>query len=143
VGCSVLDALNRTGLLDDVRNGQFNLALLHVLGPNAASLSEISEIAKKLGAGAMHLLVKNYVHESGFDEWHADARFTDALNNTASIVIPHLPGRVCTEVQQLGLSFSSFTEQSQSRMMIGHVRAWLRDVYAQLAVLDPLIDETR
>jgi hypothetical protein len=42
----VMGSLNRTGLLDDVREGRFNLALLHVLGSSAASLNEIATITK-------------------------------------------------------------------------------------------------
>jgi hypothetical protein len=141
----VLDSLNRTGLLDDVRAGRFNLALLHVLGPSAASLSEIANITTKLGSGAVHLLVKNYVNEAGFEEWEADPRFADALASTGNIVIPHLEARAATEVQQCGLAFSAFVDQSQSRVLVGYVRAWLRDASAAFtgAGINRLVDEAR
>jgi hypothetical protein len=142
---TVLDSLNRTGLLDDVRAGRFNLALVHVLGPSAASLSEIGSIAAKLGTGAVHLLVKNLINEAGYEEWSADARFEEALSTAASIVIPHLEGRAATEVQQLGLSFSAFVDQTQSRILQGYVRAWLRDTSAAFTAspLQQLIEEAR
>jgi hypothetical protein len=141
----VLESLDRTGLLDDVRAGHFNLALLHVLGPSAASLSEISGIAEKLGAGALHLLVKNYINEAGYKEWEADPRFAAALAKSGSVLIPHLEARACTEVQKVAMAYSTFIEQSQSRILIGYVRAWLRDVYAAFAAagLDKLIEEAR
>jgi len=141
----VLTSLDRTGLLDDVRAGHFNLALLHVLGPSAASLSEISGIADKLGTGALHVLVKNLVNESGFKEWEADPRFAAALAKAGCMTIPHLEARACTEVQRLGLAFHAFIEQSESRVLIGYVRAWLRDVHAAFAAagLDKLIDDAR
>jgi hypothetical protein len=141
-----LSALHRTGLLDDVRAGNFNLALLHVLGPSAASLGEIAAIAEKLGTGALHLLVKNYVNESGFKEWEADQRFKPALSGSPTLTIPHLQARACTEVQRLGMSFSAYTaDASQSRMLVGYVRAWLRETYAAFteAGLYQLVDDTR
>lgn len=142
---TVLDSLNRTGLLDDVRAGRFNLALVHVLGPSAASLSEIGSIAAKLGAGAVHLLAKNYVNEAGFEEWSADARFEDALSTASSIVIPHLEGRAANEVQQLGLSFSAFVDQTQSLVLRGYVRAWLRDAFVAFnaSPIQHLVEEAR
>jgi hypothetical protein len=142
----VLDSLARTGLLDDVRSGAFNLLLLHVLGPSAASLAEISAIAAKLGDGARHVLVRNYVNEGGFKEWEADDRFAQALAGARNIAIPHLEARAATEVQRLGVPFASYaTDPAQSRMIAGYVRAWLRDVFAgfDAAGIDRLIGETR
>jgi hypothetical protein len=143
----VLDSLGRTGLLDDVRDGKFNLALLHVLGPSAASLSEISAIAAKLGPGAVHLLVKNYINESGFKEWEADPRFSDALNSLTRLInIPHLEARACTEVQRLGMAFSAFiADPAQSRVLSGYVRSWLRDAFTAFsdAGIGGLVDQSK
>lgn len=141
-----LSALHRTGLLDDVRAGGFNLALLHILGPSAASLSEIAAITAKLGTGALHLLVKNYINEAGFEEWEADARFKAALAGSPTLAIPHLEARACTEVQRLGKSFSAFAaDPSQSRMLAGYVRAWLNETYAGFtgAGLLPLVEASK
>jgi hypothetical protein len=141
-----LSSLHRTGLLDDVRGGDFNLALLHVLGPSVASLSEIAAITEQLGTGALHLLVKNYVNEAGFKEWEADPRFKAALSSSPTLTVPHLQARACTEVQRLGMSFSAYTaDASQSRMLVGYVRAWLRDTYAAFtsAGLLPLIEASK
>src|SRR6266851_948529 len=126
----VMDALIRTGLLDDVRAGRFSLALLHVLGPSSASLQEIATITQKLGAGALHLLVKNYVNESGFKEWESDPRFAEALSTMSRMVIPHLEATACTAVQQQGQSFSDFIRESTSGVLRGYVRSWLREAYA-------------
>lgn len=141
-----LSALHRTGLLDDVRAGGFSLALLHVLGPSAASLSEIADITAKLGSGALHVLVKNYINEAGFKEWEADARFKATLSGSPSLTVPHLQARAATEVQRLGLSFSTFAaDPSQSRMLTGYVRAWLNETFAAFtgAGLLPLIEATK
>lgn len=142
----VLEKLSRTGLLDDVRLGKFNLALLHVLGPNVASLSEVSAISAKLGAGAHHLLVKNFVNEGGYREWESDPRFSDVLaSSSRTITIPHLEARACTEVQRLGLSFGGFIEQSESRMLVGYVRAWLKDTFGAFTAggIQDLIEQTK
>ena len=141
----VLESLGRTGLLDDVRGGKLNLLLLHVLGPSAASLSEVAAISARLGEGARHLLVKNYVNESGFKEWDSDARFSGFLTQRERVVtIPHLEARACTEVQRLGLSFGKFIEASESRMLVGYVRAWLRDAFAAFtaAGIQALIEQS-
>lgn len=141
-----LSALQRTGLLDDVRGGGFNLALLHVLGPSAASLAEIAEITTKLGSGALHLLVKNYINEAGFKEWEADARFKAALSGSPALTIPHLQARASTEVQRRGMSFGTFAaDPSQSRMLAGYVKAWLNETFAAFtgAGLLPLIEASK
>ena len=53
--------------------------------------------------------------------------------------------RAATEVQQCGLSFSAFVEQSQSRILAGYVRAWLRDAFAAFnaSAVRQLVEETR
>ncbi|MCD9109946.1 hypothetical protein [Bradyrhizobium japonicum] len=38
--------------------------------------------------------------------------------------------RACTEVQRQGLAFGSFIETAESRILVGYVRAWLRDTFA-------------
>ena len=108
----VLDSLGRTGLLDDVRAGRFNLALLHVLGPSASSLSEMA-ISEKLGAGAKHLLVKNYVNEGGFKSGRGSAfRRLPGQPRRQRRHDPASRARACTEVQRLGMAFGSFIETS-------------------------------
>jgi len=114
-------------LLDDVREGRFNLALLHVLGPSAASLAEVAKISERLGDGATYVLVKNFVNEGGYKEWESDPRFAARLAGR-SIAIPHLEARACTEVQRSGLPFGTFVKRAESRMLTGYVRAWLNDV---------------
>jgi MinD-like ATPase involved in chromosome partitioning or flagellar assembly len=141
----VLSSLGRTGLLDDVRAGRFNLVLLHVLGPSASSLSEVAAISAKLGAGAYHLLVQNYVNESGYKEWVTDPRFSAFLRGGNVVSIPHLEARACTEVQRLGMSFGAFAAKSDSRILAGYVRAWLNDTFDVFAAggLHALIDQSK
>jgi len=54
----------------------FNLLLFHVLGSERVEPGRgIASIAGKLGPGARHMLVKNYINEDGFKEWDGDPRF--------------------------------------------------------------------
>lgn len=142
----VLASFSRVGLLDDVRRGHMNLMLLHVLGPSPSSLREIAHASAVLGAGSHHVLVKNLVNESGFEEWDADPRFASTLAAADVISVPHMPGRASTEVQMRGVSFSEFSENREnSRMLRGYVAAWLLETYAAFdaAGIHNLIEETR
>lgn len=129
----ILRALSDVGLLDDVRSGALALALLHVIGPSAASLREIAETASAIGGGVRHFLVKNYVNESGFSEWEKDSRFAEVLKAAEphTITIPHLVDRACTEVQLVGASFDAFAKERKSPMLAGYVKKWLGDVFAE------------
>ncbi len=128
-----LRALSDVGLLDDVRSGALALALLHVIGPSAASLREIAETAAAIGGGVRHFLVKNYVNESGFAEWEKDARFAEVLKAALphTITVSHLADRACTEVQLVGGSFAAFADNRKSKILAGYVRKWLGGVWAE------------
>lgn len=142
----VLQSLRDVRLLDEVRDGRLNLLLLHVLGPSASSLGEIAYVAESLGTGANHVLVKNYVNESGFREWEADPRFASTLASARVIEVPHLPGRACTEIQRLGVPFADYAEGRENSFTIrGHVRTWLAKVYAAFdaAGIGQLVEETK
>ena len=130
---SMLRDLDRVKLLNDVRAGKLDLIVMHVIGPSAASLDEISTIVRAIGKGVTYLLVKNYISEAGFTEWNDDPRFSDLFraNATNTITIPHLIGRATTEVQQLGVSFDSFRKNGGSRMLTGFVDEWMDGVYAE------------
>lgn len=129
-----LKSLSEVGLLDDVRSGQLNLALLHVLGQSVASLSEVRSMSDALGAGSYYFPVKNLVQEFGFQEWDKDARFSDQLGQLGPVTatIPHLQDRAAIEVQSAGLSFHGFAGNTKySRMLRGYVAHWLGAVYQQ------------
>jgi hypothetical protein len=53
--------------------------------------------------------------------------------------------RACTEVQRQGLAFGSFIETAESRILIGYVRAWLRDTFAAFTIarIQDLIEQSR
>jgi hypothetical protein len=130
-----INALNDVGLLDDVRTGALNLALLHVIGPSVSSLREISDVTAKIGGGVRHFIVKNYVNEAGFAEWEGDERFAAALKEAEprTIKVPHLEDRACTEVQLVGKSFEAFAAARESKMLSGYVRKWLAETWLEFA----------
>ena len=122
----VLAALNEVKLLDDVRSGALNLALLHVVGPSMGSLEEIGKMATALGSGAHHMLVKNHVSDGGFFEWDANSKFKEMFDNHVTIDVPHLTPRATETVQLRQCSFQAFAnDTNNSRMLRGYVQAWL------------------
>jgi hypothetical protein len=127
-----LRALDEAKLLDDVRGGHLNLALLHVLGPTDRSLGEIAETAAIIGGGTKHFLVRNHINEGDFSEWEKDARFASQLRQMAAITItiPHLTADACDVLQKLGTTYDGFSrDPAQSRMLRGYVRSWLDTVW--------------
>jgi hypothetical protein len=129
----LLKELDKVKLLNDVRSGALNMVLLHVIGPNVASLTEIAEIAKTIGGGVRHVIVKNFINEGGFEEWDADQRFAQTFKDNAAntITIPHLAARVCTQVQLEGKSFWKFSTTGASRIQRGNVTDWLEKVWGE------------
>jgi len=127
-----LRALDEAKLLDDVRTGQLNLALLHVLGPTDRSFGEIAETAAIIGGGTRHFVAKSYINEGNFDELEKDARFVAQMRQMegATVTVPHLTADACDALQKLGVSFEAFArDPSQSRMLRGYVRSWLDRVW--------------
>jgi hypothetical protein len=125
-------ALDKAKLLDDVRKGEINLALLHVLGSTDRSFIEIGEMAALIGGGTKHFLVRNFINEGDFGEWEKDNRFASRLSEMAAvtITIPHLTADACDAVQKLGVTFAGFSsDPKQSRMLRGYIRSWLDEVW--------------
>jgi hypothetical protein len=148
---STLAALDEVKLLRDVRLGQLNLAILHVIGPSVASLNEIAETSRAIGGGVSHFIVKNYINEGGYQEWIDDARFAAMLKGAeaTTISIPHLVARACTEVQQLGVSFDGYALGTAAplskggRVLRGYVGSWLDRAWSEFdrVGLDALIEQ--
>jgi hypothetical protein len=128
-----LRSLDEAKLLDDVRSGALNLALLHVIGTNERSLGEVGETAEIIGGGTRHFVVKNFINEGDFSELEKDGRFATQMRQMerATVVVPHLTANACDVLQTLGLSFDAFARDfSQSRMLRGYVRSWLDRVWS-------------
>jgi hypothetical protein len=126
-----LQALDEARLLADVRNGAMNLALLHVVGPTPTSLNEVITSAEKIGGNTRHLLVKNHINETTYDEWTGSAqKLLDGFKDL-TISVPQIPAIACETVQKLGGSFTGFTRGDQSRTLRGLVATWLNQVWAE------------
>lgn len=143
-GCTVVDlpagALSRTlhavaetGLLDDVRGGAMNLALLHILAPSERSIAEIAEMASKI-KGAKHFLIANDLgNEGGFNQRTANSQFSAQLRQMAHLTVhvPYLSADVVDAMQKAEVSFAAFMrDQTQSRTLRGLARSWLDRVFA-------------
>jgi hypothetical protein len=129
---ATLRALDEAKLLDDVRKGAINLALLHVLGSTDRSFIEIGEMAAIIGGGTKHFLVRNFINEGDFSEWEKDTRFAPRLREmqAVTITVPHLTADACDAVQKLGVTFDGFANDSgHSRILRGYVRSWLDAVW--------------
>lgn len=133
-----LQALEEAKLLDDIRAGRLRLILLHVLGPTMASIAEISEAAKRIGAGtARHLVVKNHINQTQYFDWDTgDAQAIWKRMAEVTIDVPQLSEIACETLQKLGGSFMTFCRDEhpagpQSRLLRGRVRTWLETVWAE------------
>jgi hypothetical protein len=128
-----LAALDAARMLDDVRAGTVNLALLHVLGPTVQSLGEIADAARTIGGGAKHYLVKNNSNGTGF-ELANDPRYREqfARMGPVTIDVPQLTPVACSELDRHNLGFAAFAaDGTRSRMLRGYVRTWLDYVFAE------------
>ena len=117
----LLKTFNRIDLLNDVRSGQLGLLVLHVVGSSVASASEIPEVIQAM-QGANLVRVNNRVNE--------DAAFPLPVYGETTIDIPHLDEIACAAVDQKNSSFVGFiTDTGNSRILRGHVRSWLGEVF--------------
>jgi len=126
----VLKVLDDAHLLDEVRSGEINLALLHVLGPSVASLNEIRDAADLVGEGAHHFFVLNHINDTAF-KLAGDPRYAQVLAAAADVTIdvPKLTEVACEEIQGKGVGFAAFADdRSNSRMLRGLVKTWLAAV---------------
>jgi dethiobiotin synthetase len=133
-----LQALDDAKLFDDVRNNKMRLILLHVLGPTMASIAEISEAAKRIGAGsARHFVVKNHINQTQYFDWDEPSRQAvwQQMSNV-TIDVPQLSEIACETLQKHGGSFAAFCADQnpagpQSRVLRGRVRTWLEAVWRE------------
>jgi len=124
----------KVGLLDEARDGKFNLVIMHVARPEARSLGEGKEIRDIIGDAGQYFIVKNHVGDLQFDSWEQDGPFAAELRmlNSVSIDIPHLPGHAMEALRKRGGPFLDFVnDQNQSRLLRGYVNGWLQDSFKE------------
>lgn len=126
-------ALDAAYFLDAVRSGEIILVLVHVLGSNVASLSEVGEIQKIIGPGAVrHLVVKNHIDETEFSLIN-DPAYAEVFKAMApaTINVPKLPAQIAEKINKLGKTFEDFKATDGSVMARGTVKRWLETVYVE------------
>ena len=139
-----LDVLENVGAVEAARDGMFNLALIHVIGPSIASLDEIGEIGKRV-SGVDYVLARNFINETSFFEWDQATyqRYFSHTAQTQDIVIPKLNEMAFEQVDLAGVPFRDFIENKAadgspgnfSFVLRGYVRKWIADVDAQFSRL--------
>jgi hypothetical protein len=132
-----LRALDDTGFLEAVKEGEVTFMLFHVLGSSIASLDEISEVAPYV-EDALYYLVKNHVNDTTFFEWDplTHRKYFEQVNTIGEIVIPKLNEMAYEQVEIAGTPFSTYVanqtadgeEANHSFVLRGYVRTWLSKV---------------
>jgi hypothetical protein len=134
---TTLKSFTDNGFFDLVRDGEFNFALLHVVGPSVASLDEIGDVMPYTG-GKNYFVIKNFINETSFFEWNPEIYkiYFKTVKNAVEVTIPKLNEMAYEQVELAGVPFSSFignkTPQGQSAsyslVLRGYVRTWLNQV---------------
>ncbi len=150
-----LDLFERIGVLEAARNGVFNIALMHVVGPSIASLDEIGEIAKYL-QGVNYVVARNTINETNFFEWDevTHRKYFSAIPKAQEINIPKLNEMAYEQVDLAGVTFKDFIDNKApegsnakfSFVLRGYVRKWCNEIdaeFARVAILQDILNGQR
>jgi len=135
-----LQALQDTGFLDAVAEGEVGFILFHVLGSSIASLDEIAEVAPYV-EDADYFLVKNHVNDTTFFEWDpvTHRKYFEKVETAGEITIPKLNELSYEQVEIAGAPFSTFVANrtaegepaDHSFVLRGYVRTWQNRIAEQ------------
>ena len=149
-----LEVFERIGVLEAARAGQFNLSLMHVLGPSIASLEEISEVAKYM-RGLDWVLARNFINETNFFEWDSAIRKRFfGPEERAEISVPKLNEMAYEQVDLAGVTFRDFVENKAANgsagnfsfVLRGYVRKWCSEIdseFERLRMVQALLNQGR
>lgn len=139
-----LDIFERIGVLEAARAGQFDIGLLHVIGPAIASLQEIAEVARYL-KGVDYTVARNFINETNFFEWDAAThqKYFAHLDQRNEINIPKLNEMAYEQVDLAGVTFKDFIDNvgangqpaKFSFVLRGYVRKWCAELDGELSRL--------
>ena len=139
-----LDTFERIGVLEAARDGQFNLGLIHVVGPSVASLDEINEVSKYIN-GIDYIIARNFINETNFFEWDEETykRYFSNLNGASEIDVPKLNEMAYEQVDLAGVTFNNFIANKAasgrpgkfSFVLRGYVKKWTSEIEAELEKL--------
>ena len=141
---TALDTFDRIGVLEAARDGQFNLGLIHVVGPSVASLDEINEVSKYI-SGIDYIIARNFINETNFFEWDESTykRYFSNLNGAAEMDVPKLNEMAYEQVDLAGVTFNNFIANKAatgkagkfSFVLRGYVKKWTSEIEAELEQL--------
>ncbi len=136
-----LDLFDRIGVLESARNGDFNLALVHVIGPAIASLDEMNEVSAYT-QGLDYVVARNFINETNFFEWDEKTfkKYFAGIPEAREIDVPKLNEMAYEQVDLAGVTFSDFVANRTARgedgdfsfVLRGYVRKWLADLDKEL-----------
>ncbi len=152
---TALDTFEKIGVLEAARNGEFNLALVHVVGPAIASLDEMGEVAKYTD-GIAYVVARNFINETNFFEWDERTykKYFANLANAREIEVPKLNEMAYEQVDLAGVTYSNFVSNINAKgaasnfsfVLRGYVRKWLSDIdveFEKLEVVKWVMDAAR
>ena len=133
LGSETIQLLSDIGFLEEVTQAQAKLAVVHVLAPNADSLSEATEIGARLPAAADHYLVKNCVTD---DEFVGSGDFKSRMASLGQLKVKgiaeigHLDGQANKSADDAGGTFMQYAlnpENTYTRRRL--VQKWAADAF--------------
>jgi len=134
---NALQIFDHIGVLDAAAAGDFNLGLVHVVGPSIASLDEMNEVTN-FTKNMSYVVAKNFINETNFFEWDDNTyqRYFASLQDAKEIEIPKLNEMAYEQVDLAGVTFSNFIANRDaagnasdfSFVLRGYVRKWQRDL---------------
>ena len=137
---STLRALSDIGFLNSAKQGQLTFVVFHILGSSLASLNEIVDLAG-FTRDCKYFLVKNFINEASFFEWHQATQSSYFKNfpEAVEITIPKLNQRVYEQVDVASVPFVTFIANKNqngetanySFVQRGYVRHWLGQVWEE------------
>ncbi|MEL6948059.1 MAG: hypothetical protein AAFO73_10545 [Pseudomonadota bacterium] len=142
---AALDTFDRIGVLQAARDGMFDLALMHVVGPSIASLDEMNEVAKYTN-GLNYVVARNFINETNFFEWDEKTytKYFARLPNAREIEVPKLNEMAYEQVDLAGVTFSDFVANKTAKgadadfsfVLRGYVRKWMSDIDGEFGELE-------
>ena len=142
-------------MLEAAAAGDFNLALVHVVGPSIASLDEMNEVTQYT-KDMSYVVAKNFINETNFFEWDDKTyqKYFAKLPDAKEIEIPKLNEMAYEQVDLAGVTFSDFVENQNAKgadanfsfVLRGYVRKWMADLDAELGrlkLIEELIETSR
>ncbi len=137
---SALEIFRHIGVLDAAAAGDFDLGLVHVVGPSIASLDEMNEVTEFI-KDMTYVVAKNFINETNFFEWDDETyqKYFAKLQDAREIEIPKLNEMAYEQVDLSGVTFTDFVanrnamgqSDNNSFVLRGYVRKWQSDLDAE------------